>query len=64
MTTSFKKKSSTKGRLTLPVGSRPSIANNQLLISTGVPSLDSLLGGGLAIGTILLVEEDEQFDVN
>lgn len=58
MATSFKKKSSTKGRPALPLGSRPSIANNQLLISTGVPSLDSLLGGGLAIGTLLLVEED------
>ncbi|XP_041472160.1 elongator complex protein 4-like [Lytechinus variegatus] len=39
-------------------GTRPSLHNGQLLISTGVPSLDHLLGGGLVVGSVLLIEED------
>ncbi|CAL1529602.1 unnamed protein product [Lymnaea stagnalis] len=39
-------------------GTRPSLYNNQLLISTGIPSFDNVIGGGLAVGTVLLVEED------
>ncbi|KAJ2841230.1 Elongator subunit elp4, partial [Coemansia erecta] len=31
-----------------------------LLISTGVPSLDDLLGGGLPVGGVLLIEEDRK----
>ncbi|XP_057290380.1 elongator complex protein 4-like isoform X2 [Hydractinia symbiolongicarpus] len=57
MTTSFKKKT-TRGRPNLPTGTKPSLNNNQLLISTGIPSLDSLLSGGLAVGTLMLIEED------
>merc|ERR1711962_73738 len=57
MATSFKKKSS-RGRGTLPPGVKPSLHNNQLLVSTGCPSLDTLLGGGIAVGTLMLVEED------
>ncbi|XP_038663796.1 elongator complex protein 4 isoform X1 [Scyliorhinus canicula] len=44
-------------RATVP-GTRPSLRNGQLLLSTGVPSLDYIIGGGLAVGTLLLVEED------
>lgn len=40
-------------------GVKPSISNNQLLISTGIPTLDIILGGGLPIGTIMMIEEDE-----
>lgn len=57
MASSFKKKSS-RGRLTYPAGTKISLNNNQLLISSGVPSLDTLLGGGVAVGTVVLVEED------
>jgi elongator complex protein 4 len=32
--------------------------NNLLVVSTGIQSLDDTLGGGLAVGSILLVEED------
>ncbi|XP_072448693.1 elongator complex protein 4 isoform X2 [Chiloscyllium punctatum] len=39
-------------------GTRPSLRNGQLLLSTGVPSLDYIIGGGLAVGTLLLIEED------
>jgi len=58
MSTSFKKRVSSKGRPSLPAGTKPSLANNQLLLSTGIPSLDAIIGGGLALGTVLLVEED------
>ncbi|XP_023809294.1 elongator complex protein 4 [Oryzias latipes] len=54
--TSFQKKSRTKS-LSIP-GTRPSVQNGQLLVSSGVTSLDYLLGGGLAVGTVLLIEED------
>ncbi|XP_064400311.1 elongator complex protein 4-like [Halichondria panicea] len=56
MASSFRKKGSSKS--THLRGTRPSLHNTQLLVSTGVPSLDVLLGGGLAVGTVLLVEED------
>ncbi|XP_011298792.1 elongator complex protein 4 [Fopius arisanus] len=39
-------------------GTKPSTQNAQLLISTGIPSLDNIIGGGLPIGSILLIEED------
>ncbi|KAK0159586.1 hypothetical protein PV327_010682 [Microctonus hyperodae] len=39
-------------------GTKPSIKNAQLLISTGITSLDSIIGGGLPIGSILVIEED------
>ncbi|XP_072321218.1 elongator complex protein 4 [Eucyclogobius newberryi] len=54
--TSFQKKTRSK-LLSIP-GTRPSVQNGQLLVSTGVTSLDFLLGGGLAVGSVLLIEED------
>ncbi|CAH3147182.1 unnamed protein product [Porites lobata] len=61
MATSFKKKGS-RGRAVYPPGTRPSLHNSQLLISSGVPSMDNVVGefirGGIAIGTIFMVEED------
>lgn len=41
-TTSFQKK--TRSKLISIPGSRPSVQNGQLLVSTGVTSLDYLLG--------------------
>ncbi|XP_068615440.1 elongator complex protein 4 [Brachionichthys hirsutus] len=55
-TTSFQKKTRSK-LLSIP-GTRHSVQNGQLLVSTGVTSLDYLLGGGIAVGTVLLIEED------
>lgn len=55
-TTSFQKKSRSK-LVSIP-GTRPSVQNGQLIVSTGVTSLDYVIGGGQAVGTLLLVEED------
>ncbi|XP_067902699.1 elongator complex protein 4 [Heterodontus francisci] len=54
--TSFQRRTRNQ-RASLP-GTRPSLRNGQLLLSTGVPSLDYIIGGGLAVGTLLLIEED------
>ncbi|XP_075693854.1 elongator complex protein 4 isoform X2 [Rhinoderma darwinii] len=54
--TSFRRK--VRGKLPAIRGTRPSVHNGQLLVSSGVPSMDHILGGGLAVGTLLLIEED------
>ncbi|CAB4401320.1 unnamed protein product [Rhizophagus irregularis] len=54
---SFKKRVQTS-QTKLPQGTRLSPYNGQLLISTGVPSLDDILGGGIPIGSVLLIKED------
>ncbi|KAJ8252089.1 hypothetical protein COCON_G00214010 [Conger conger] len=56
-TTSFQKKSRSNF-ISIP-GTRPSVQNGQLIVSTGVTSLDYVIGGGLAVGTLLLIEEDK-----
>ncbi|PVD33614.1 hypothetical protein C0Q70_04872 [Pomacea canaliculata] len=53
---SFQKR--TKTKLIEISGTRASLYNNQLLVSSGIPSLDAVLGGGVAVGTVLLIEED------
>ena len=53
--TRFQKKGASKFP-TIP-GTKPSLYNYQLLSSTGVPALDNLLGGGLPVGTLLLIED-------
>lgn len=39
-------------------GTKPSLKNSQLLVSSGIPSLDYIIGGGLPIGSLFLIEED------
>ena len=53
---SFHKKGKTRV-VSIP-GARPSVRNSQLLLSSGMPSLDHLLGGGLPVGSLLLMEQD------
>ncbi|XP_068673027.1 elongator complex protein 4-like isoform X2 [Montipora foliosa] len=53
MATSFRKKG-IRSRTIYPPGTRPSLHNNQLLISSGVPSMDNMIGGGIAVGTIFM----------
>ncbi|CAI8017665.1 Elongator complex protein 4 [Geodia barretti] len=63
MATSFKKRGAAAARPQHPLGSRPSLHNAQLLVSSGVPSMDALLGGGLAVGTVLLIGKHKVIDV-
>jgi len=53
---SFQRK--TKAKLPSIPGVSPSIYSQHLISSTGTPDLDGLLGGGLPIGTVLLLQED------
>lgn len=57
---SFQKKGKPKV-VSIP-GTHPSIHNSQLLLSCGIPSLDYLIGGGLPVGSILLIEQD-RYDI-
>nr|XP_042705035.1 elongator complex protein 4 isoform X4 [Chrysemys picta bellii] len=57
--TSFQRKVPASSRLAAIAGTRPSVRHGQLLLSSGLPSLDCVLGGGLAVGTLLLIEEDK-----
>ena len=41
-------------------GVRPSPRTGRPLVSCGAPHLDTLLGGGLPLGTLLTVREDSQ----
>ncbi|GAA5845319.1 hypothetical protein JCM5353_006462 [Sporobolomyces roseus] len=51
---SFKKRTTT-----LPIpGTRPSSSSSLSLISTGLPTIDDLLGGGLPLSTSLLITQD------
>lgn len=61
-TSSTKKKTSFQRKTSKNVikisGTKPSIYNSLLLTSTGVPSFDAIIGGGIAVGTVLMIEED------
>ena len=42
-------------------GTRPSVHNtSQLLTPSGVPDLDTILGGGIPVGSVVLVKDDHQ----
>ncbi|XP_039295376.1 elongator complex protein 4 [Nilaparvata lugens] len=40
-------------------GTRASVSKSQILTSSGIVSLDHILGGGYPVGNIILIEEDE-----
>ena len=44
-------------------GTRPSVHNtSQLLTPSGVPDLDAILGGGIPVGSVVLVKDDHKDD--
>ncbi|XP_015486697.1 elongator complex protein 4 isoform X1 [Parus major] len=57
--TSFQRRPGAGPRPPALPGTRPSVRHGQLLLSSGLPSLDCVLGGGVAVGTLLLIEEDK-----
>ncbi|KAJ2858382.1 Elongator subunit elp4 [Coemansia erecta] len=59
MSSSFRKRTPA-GQAKPPSATRLNTHNAQLLVSTGVPSLDDVLGGGLPVGGVLLIEQDRQ----
>ena len=52
-TTSFQKKARVK--INQIAGTKPSLFNNQLLVSSGVPSLDNIIGKCLKQNTVTIV---------
>jgi len=42
-----------------PTGIKPSFHSGVLQTSTGIPTLDAIIGGGISMGSLLLVEEDD-----
>ncbi|KAJ2394104.1 Elongator subunit elp4, partial [Coemansia sp. RSA 2603] len=59
MSSSFRKRIPA-GQAKQPPATRLNPHSAQLLVSTGVPSLDDVLGGGLPVGGVLLIEQDRQ----
>lgn len=56
--TRFQKKSAAGGgKLPNIAGTKASLFNYQVLTSTGAPSLDQVIGGGLPLGTVLLLQD-------
>ena len=55
MASRFQKKSTPK--IPSIAGTNASLFNYQLLTSTGVPGIDHLLGGGLPVGTVALLQD-------
>ena len=60
VTTTSPSSSSSSSSSTSLVGAKPWI-NSQALVSTGLRQLDDIVGGGLVLGSVTLVEEDEMF---
>lgn len=58
MSITFKKKVSATPAARLPAGTRLNSGGTLLLTSSGIASLDAFVGGGLPIGSLLLVYED------
>ena len=52
MSSSFKR---AKSKVIDIKGTKVSLNNNQLLVSSGVPTLDGTLGGGIIVGSVFLV---------
>jgi elongator complex protein 4 len=42
----------------VPPGTKPSVHNGQLLVSSGLRDFDTIVGGGLPIGSLVCIQED------
>jgi elongator complex protein 4 len=59
MSITFKKNVSSTSNIRLPSGTRLNSNGTLLLTSTGISSLDTFIGGGLPIGSLLMIYEDK-----
>ena len=59
MSITFKKHVSSTSTTRVPLGTRLNSNGNLLLTSCGISSLDTFIGGGLPIGSLLLIYEDK-----
>ncbi|CAF0961116.1 unnamed protein product [Adineta ricciae] len=64
MSITFKKKVSSTPNVRLPLGTRLNSNGTLLLTSTGISSLDTFIGGGLPIGSLLLIYEDQNCNLS
>ena len=64
MSITFKKKTSSTPNIRLPSGTRLNSNSTLLLTSSGIPSLDTFIGGGLPIGSLLLIYEDKNSNLS
>jgi len=46
------------GKQNIPPGTKPSVHNGQLLVSSGLRDFDTIVGGGLPIGSLVCIQED------
>eukprot|EP01147_Barroeca_monosierra_P002826 gene2826-5668_t len=53
---SFRRAGDARSTRKAPPGTRPSLSTGQLLTSMGVDAIDHLLGGGIAVGSVVLLE--------
>ena len=65
MSITFKKKlSSTTNNIRLPSGTRLNSNGTLLLTSSGISSLDTFIAGGLPIGSLVLIYEDQNSNLS
>jgi elongator complex protein 4 len=64
MSITFKKNVSSTSNIRLPSGTRLNSSGNLLLTSSGISSLDTFIGGGLPIGSLLLIYEDKNSNLS
>jgi elongator complex protein 4 len=64
MSITFKKKVSSTPNIRLPSGTRLNSNGTLLLTSSGISSFDTFIGGGLPIGSLLLIYEDKNSNLS